>query len=249
MEGPSLFLASEQLQPFCGKEVLKVTGTDPIDHTLFLHKRIVDIFSWGKHLVFQFDNVGLRVHFMLFGTYEAVVEGQTYTGDYKKSGTPKLVFEFENGVFEMYHSSLKIIEGSDVKKYYDFSTDILSRNWDPLEALRKVELAPNEEIGDILLDQDIFSGVGNVIRNESLWIEKILPTRKVNKLSTEQLQHLIKTVATFSKKFLDWRRTDSVHDHDKVYRKVTCSVCGGDITRKRTGKAARWSYFCSTCQT
>jgi endonuclease-8 len=55
MEGPSLLLAAEQLQTFCGKEILSVSGTEKIDHALFLHKPVRDIFSWGKHLVLQFD--------------------------------------------------------------------------------------------------------------------------------------------------------------------------------------------------
>lgn len=248
MEGPSLSLAQEQLQPFCGKAVLKVSGTG-LDHALFLHKHVADIFSWGKHLVFQFDTIGLRVHFMLFGSYRAVVEGKTYTGDYAPTGEPKLMFEFENGQFEMYNCSLKILDGKDVKQYYDFSVDVMSKDWNPAEALRQVEMSSEQEISDVLLDQDIFAGVGNVIRNEALWLNKILPTKKVNKLSTEQLQKLIETVSDYAKKFHEWRKTDSVHEHDHVYRKTNCPTCGTKIERKQTGKAKRWSYICTTCQT
>ena len=249
MEGPSLFLAQEQLQPFCGKEVLRVSGTDKLDHALFLHKNICDIFSWGKHLVFQFDTFGLRVHFMLFGTFRAVVEGKTYTGDYAPTGEPKLVFEFENGRFEMYNCSLKILDGDHVMQYYDFSVDVMSKKWNPLEALRQVEMMCDQEISDVLLNQDIFAGVGNVIRNEALWLNKILPTKKVRQLSTQQLQALIETVGDYAKKFYEWRKTDSVHDHDNVYRKQHCPGCGTEILRQQTGKAKRWSYICPTCQT
>ena len=48
--------------------------------------RVQDIFAWGKHLVFQFDTFALRVHFMLWGTFAATVQGQSVTGDYRRSG-------------------------------------------------------------------------------------------------------------------------------------------------------------------
>ena len=49
-----------------------------------VEKTILDIFSWGKHLVFQFDNFALRVHFMLYGSFEATLKDKKVTGDYLK---------------------------------------------------------------------------------------------------------------------------------------------------------------------
>ena len=69
MEGPSLVLAKEQLRPFKGKTVLAVSGNTKIGKERFVGQKVRDIFSWGKHLVFQFDGVALRFHFMLFGTF------------------------------------------------------------------------------------------------------------------------------------------------------------------------------------
>lgn len=39
MEGPSLFLAQEQLQPFCDKKILHVSGNSKIDQQLFAGKK------------------------------------------------------------------------------------------------------------------------------------------------------------------------------------------------------------------
>ncbi len=76
MEGPSLFLAAEQLKPFIKKKILSVTGNTKIGKEILLNKKIIDIFSWGKHLVIQFDNFALRIHFMLFGSFEAIIKGK-----------------------------------------------------------------------------------------------------------------------------------------------------------------------------
>ena len=82
MEGPSLFLAKEQLKPFKKKRVVRVSGNTTIEKDRFAGHIVKEIFSWGKHLLFQFDGFALKVHFLLFGTFSAVVEGKSVTGDY-----------------------------------------------------------------------------------------------------------------------------------------------------------------------
>ena len=41
------------------------------------HKRVEEIFAWGKHLVFQLDGFALRVHFLLWGSFAATVNRRT----------------------------------------------------------------------------------------------------------------------------------------------------------------------------
>ncbi|HSL43890.1 MAG TPA: hypothetical protein VK897_10700, partial [Anaerolineales bacterium] len=77
MEGPSLYLAAKQLKPFRGKTVLSLSGNTKIEKERILKKKVKNIFSWGKHLVIQFDEFALRTHFMLFGTFEATVDNDT----------------------------------------------------------------------------------------------------------------------------------------------------------------------------
>ena len=91
MEGPSLYLAEEQLQPFRKQVVTAVSGNTKIEKERLLHKEVKDIFSWGKHLVLQFDTFAVRFHFLLFGTFQATIDGNTITGDYKKTQVPRPV--------------------------------------------------------------------------------------------------------------------------------------------------------------
>lgn len=84
MEGPSLYLAAEWLTPFLGKKIINVDGNTKIGKERLNNKTILDIFSWGKHLVFQFDDFALRVHFLLFGSFEATLKKKKITGDYLK---------------------------------------------------------------------------------------------------------------------------------------------------------------------
>ncbi len=68
-EGPSILLVREALQPFIGKKVLSVKGNSKIEKSVLINQKIIDIRSWGKHLLICFDGFTLRIHFLMFGTY------------------------------------------------------------------------------------------------------------------------------------------------------------------------------------
>jgi len=179
VEGPSLHLAAEQLQPFVGRRIARVSGNSKIGIDRLRRQRINDIFAWGKQLVLQCDAFALRVHFMLWGTFAATVDGVSVTGDYRRVSPPRLVLGFPNGELVIWASSLKFIEGGDAKAGYDFRADVLSASWDPAEALRKLRRHPSKQIADVLLDQSIFAGVGNIIKNEVLFRTRTSPFARV----------------------------------------------------------------------
>ncbi len=248
MEGPSLFLASEQLIVFKGKKVKVVTGNTKIGKERLLGKTVKDVFSWGKHLVFQFDKFAIRTHFMLFGTYEATVDGVTVTGDYKRAYIPRLELEFDNGNIKMFNCSIKFIEDYNAKNTYDFSIDIMSPKWDSNKALQNILSSPKEEIADILLDQAVFAGVGNIIKNEVLSIIKVNPMKKVEYLPQIKLEEIIKTAHTFSHQFYKWRKKFVLIKNLKIHRKGACPHCGGKVVHEVTGKRKRISHYCPVCQ-
>ncbi len=248
MEGPSLHLAAKQLKPFKGERILSVSGNTSIDKTRFDGKTVRDIFAWGKHLVFQFDMFALRVHFLLWGTFEAQVLGVWVTGDYRKARVSRLSFVFQNGEINMFNCSLKIIESAKAKNEYDFSTDIMSPKWDADQAYRRARKMPDEEIADVLLDQEIFAGVGNIIKNEVLSIMRVNPKATVASIPPKKLKALIAETQAFSRQFYKWREKFVLRKHLLIHRKGTCPHCGTKVIREKTGKRERWSYWCPVCQ-
>jgi endonuclease VIII len=248
MEGPSLFLAAQQLQPFVGKKVLTVSGNSKIGIERLGQQKVLDIFSWGKHLVFQFPSFAMRIHFMLFGTFQAAINKKFVTGDYKKKAQqPRLVLTFRNGHIEAYSCSVKYIESKKAKQEYDFSIDVLSDAWDEAKAL-KTTLTQNEEIADVLLDQTIFAGVGNIIKNEILSLAKVNPKAKANKLPRATVKKLVKLARDFSWQFYEWRKVFQLRANLKIHRKGQCPWCGTKVIREKTGKRQRWAYYCPVCQ-
>ena len=248
MEGPSLYLAARQLQPFKGQTVLSVSGNSKIEKERMLDKRVKSIFSWGKHLVIQFDEFALRTHFMLFGAFEATVNDSTLTGDYRRSYTPRLQLDFENGDIKLFNCSVKFLETGNARAGYDFTIDIMSPKWDTDQALGAVRARPGAEIADLLLDQEIFAGVGNIIKNEVLWRVRIHPGARVKDIPPSEIQKLIAETKKFSLLFYKWRKVFLLRKHLDIYQKSICPRCGANVKREKTGKRNRVSHFCPVCQ-
>jgi endonuclease-8 len=248
VEGPSIHLAAEQLRPFVGQTIRAVGGNSRIDIQRFRGERVVDIFAWGKHLVFQFDSFALRVHFMLWGTFAATVDGRSVTGDYRRGSAPRLVFEFPNGEVTIWAASLKLLETADAKAEYDFSADVMSERWNGRAALKKVRTFPRAEIADVLLDQAIFAGVGNIIKNEVLFRTRTSPFAKVGRLSAPTLRAIVADARTFSFRFLELRRVFSLRKNLEIYGRSVCPKCGGKVSRAVHGTRGRRSFFCVRCQ-
>ena len=248
MEGPSLYLAANQLKPFRGKTVLSVSGNTKIEKERLLGKKVKSVFSWGKHLILQFDTFALRTHFLLFGAFEAELNDAALTGDYKRSYTPRLQLDFENGNIKLFNCSVKFLETKNAKASYDFEIDIMSPKWNADKAFDSIYAKPDAEIADILLDQDIFAGVGNIIKNEVLWRVRIHPATNVKEIPPSELKELIAETRKFSLLFYKWRKVFLLRKHLDIYQKSICPRCGAHVKRKKTGKRNRISHFCPVCQ-
>ena len=248
MEGPSIHLAAEQLQPFVGRRINRVTGNSRIGIDRFRGKTLKGVFAWGKHLVFQFDTFALRVHFMLWGTFAATVKGTSVTGDYRRSGPPRLVLGFPNGEITIWSASLKWLEETDARRDYDFTADIMSDSWDSKAALRKVRAFPRSEIADVLLDQEIFAGVGNIIKNEVLFRTRTSPFLSAGRLSDRKLRAIVADARVFSLRFLELRRVFALRKNLEIYGRSLCPACGGKVYRRIHGARGRRSFFCARCQ-
>ena len=249
MEGPSLYLAANQLKPFRGKTVLSVSGNTKIEKERMLQKEVKNIFSWGKQLIIQFDEFALRTHFLLFGAFEADINSSAVTGDYRRSYAPRLQLDFENGSIRMFNCSVRFLETANAKASYDFTIDIMSPKWDADKAFDSIASKPEAEIADILLDQNIFAGVGNIIKNEVLWRVRIHPEAKIKNIPASELKQLITETKKFSLLFYKWRKVFSLRKHLDIYQKSICPRCGAKVQRAKTGKRNRVSHFCPICQT
>lgn len=238
-EGPSIVLLKEAVKQFTGEKIIAVSGNTTIDQSLLLNKKIIDFKSWGKHFLICFKGFTLRVHFLMFGSYRI--------NEKKPDRAIRLNLTFKNGELNFYTCSLQYLQG-DLNNIYDWSADVLGDEWDPKKAKAKLKSFPDLLVCDALLEQDIFAGVGNIIKNEVLYRIRVHPESLVNKLSGPKLSKLINEARIYSFQFLDWKRNYELKKHWLAHTKKICLRCDLPIIKKYTGVKKRRSFFCEHCQ-
>lgn len=239
MEGPSLVLLKEDLQPFRAKKIKKASGSARIDHGALSGRKIKDFRSWGKHFLIVFDDFTIRIHFLMFGSYRV---------NERKDAIPRLLLEFDDGQeIGFYTTAVTTLEG-DLDEIYDWSIDVMSDSWDPAKARRKLKKLPDLNVGDALLEQSIFSGVGNIIKNEVLFRIKVHPQSVVGALPPRKLTELINQARIYSFDFYEWKKVFQLKKHWLIHTKRNCPRCKIPALKEYTGVKKRRSFFCTNCQ-
>jgi endonuclease-8 len=241
MEGPSIKVVAERLQRFKGQAASSVDGSAKFDKARFAGQVLGSVFAVGKNLFFQFPAGCLRLHFLMYGRYEinAPREGKQ----------PRLVIVFTRGTFYFYSGAVQAMTGQEVRERFDPSVDVLSSMFDEAKVRGLVRGQPDASICDVLMDQDVFAGVGNMIKNEALFRIKLHPMTRVNQLTDGCIDELIRAARDYSTTFYNVRRAGTpLRDTFLVYQKARCTTCGGPVTREKAGEANRLNYYCPRCQ-
>lgn len=123
-----------------------------------------------------------------------------------------------------------------------------------------LEKRPKRKIRDILMDQTLIAGIGNIYLSEVLYASGILPTRLASKINPEESKKLHQVIIKTLKKAIKMRGTSDSDYRDtsgapggfqkvlQVYRKTgkKCPKCATIIERRKMGQ--RSVFFCATCQ-
>ena len=237
-EGPSILILKEKLEPYIGKKIISASGYAKVDHAKIKGQKITEIKTWGKHTLICFKHFTIRIHLMMFGSY---------TFNEVKKYNPKLSLQFKDEFINFYLAQIKIIE-EPLNEIYDWSADIMNDKWSAANAKAKLKAKPDMMICDALLDQNIFSGSGNIIKNEALYRAKIHPESIVGKMPAAKITALLKEVRKYAFDFLKWRKANTLSKHWEAYEQEECVTCSSPMIKKLTGKGKRQSYFCKNCQ-
>jgi endonuclease-8 len=237
-EGPSIVILKEAVEIFAGRSVTAITGNSKIDQQRLLNKQVIEFRSWGKHFLICFDGFTVRVHFLLFGSYLV---------NERKDKPVRLSLQFENGELNLYACAIRIIEG-DLDMIYEWDADVMSDAWDGKKAMKKLQLLPAVMVCDVLLNQDIFAGVGNIIKNEVLYRIKVHPLSLCGKLPRARLKLLVEEARQYSFDFYEWKKRYELRKHWLAHAKKVCNRCNIPLIKEVTGRSARRSFFCNKCQ-
>jgi endonuclease-8 len=133
--------------------------------------------------------------------------------------------------------------------------DLLGPDWDEPEAVRRLSLHPDREIGEALLDQRNLAGIGNLYKTEVLFLSGLTPwttvgdvadpaalVRRARKLMLANRDHWAQSTTGNLRHGEDhW----VFERHDRP-----CRRCGTQIRRAMQGIAPydRVCYWCPSCQ-
>ncbi len=239
-EGPSIVILREAVEALHleGKKILGIQGNSKIDQHLLKGQTVQSFRSWGKHFLVCFEDFTLRIHFLLFGSYRI---------NERKETPVRLSLQFAKDELNFYTCSVKIID-QPAWEVYDWSVDIMSEEWKPAMALKKLKAMPTMLCCDALLDQNIFAGSGNIIKNEVLFRARIHPLTPIGALTIVKLKQLVQEVREYAFEFLHWKKEFTLKKHWLAHTKRVCPRCNIPFIKAHTGKTNRRSFFCENCQ-
>jgi len=201
--------------------------------------------------------------------FDNLKENDSY---YIKNALKHLNVEFRTSKGSLYYydvlsfGSLKVIEGEEElnKKLKTIGPDIMEPDT-TLEIFKNQILKTrnlNKEIGIVLMNQKVISGIGNYLRADILYMSKISPFRKVNKLTDKELESIYKNA-----KVLTWgdydikmakklkiicKETKLPRDYDRMFFVYSYDedIHGHKIVKKELyeGSQKRFIYYVPSIQ-
>jgi endonuclease-8 len=241
LEGPPLKVIVEELSFLTSETIVSASGSAKIEKEHLTGKIIKRVFSRGKNLLFQFPDYTVRVHFVMFGSYTI--------NNPRKNVTPSLSLKTHNNIVEFYRCSIGMIHNEEVEVLFDEEVDIMSERWNAKKVLELTLNQPNELICDVLLDQAIFAGVGNIIKNEALFLARVHPLSRTGNVPKEKIEEIILQARSFSRIFYETRKKgNELNAYLKIYQRSKCPNSGEKVLRMPTGKRRRLSYVCPILQ-
>jgi endonuclease-8 len=237
-EGPSIVILREELAPFTGRTIRRAEGNAKIDMQRLVGQPVLAFRSFGKQTLIELPDVSLRIHLLMFGSYRI---------DERKEAAPRLSLAFDEGEINFYSCSVRLLEG-DLDELYDWRTDVMSDAWDPALARKRLRAMPGTLVCDALLDQDVFAGVGNIIKNEVLFRIRTHPLSTLGALPARKLRELVEQARQYSFEFLEWKRAFVLRKHWLAHNKSICPRDHVKFQRAYLGRTNRRSFFCDLCQ-
>jgi endonuclease-8 len=235
---------------------------------------VVSVESRGKHLLigFGFEAAGgaaaahrftLRTHMRMTGSWHRYRTGEPWRLSESRAS---VVLETEAAVAVCFDCPVaELLTDADLARSRPLRTlgpDLLSASFDhdaadeAVRRLRALGAAPAIGlVGEALLDQRAMAGIGNVVRNEVLFMEGVNPWLPIAELDEDRLRRLV----TSARRILaanvhGGRRVTTGLDRPRaslwVYGRAgrPCRRCGTLIQAAREGTLARTTYWCRRCQ-
>jgi endonuclease-8 len=277
-EGDTILRAAQALQrALAGRIVTRFESVYPAvtriadDHPI-VGRRIASVSARGKHLLMAFSgDLVLRTHMRMNGSWHLYRPGMRWQ---RPARDMRVLVATEDAVAVGFNVPVaELLSSRQLERHtligalgpdllagaaagYEYAVDVA-------EIVRRILARGGEPIADVLLNQRVAAGIGNVFKSEILFLAGIDPFTPAASLTDADLSRLVgiardqlaANVLDRSKTLVRsiGRRTTRSLDPNAalwVYSRAgkPCRRCAAIIRAKKTGPDARLTYWCPGCQ-
>jgi endonuclease-8 len=273
-EGDTIFRTARALgRALISKPVTGFRSTYPMltrfdDDTPLAGQTVERVEPRGKWLLIHFSGGGtLATHMLMSGSWHIYRHGERWQ---QPRANMRIVLENSEYIAVGFRVPVaKMMRATEVERALRIpppTIDVLSEEFDSAEVARRITGHGGEEIGDVLLHQEVIAGVGNVFKSEICFVTATSPFCKVADLDAERIALLVATARKLVKANVledsgeaivtyGGRQRRTTHQSDPseslwVYGRCDepCRRCGEHIRRRIQGPDARVTFWCGRCQ-
>lgn len=206
--------------------------------------------SRGKYLEVEMARgVVLRTHLRMTGSWELYERGVRWR---KPRHLARAVLEVPTATAVCFQAPVVEIGRVGDGRLDHLGPDLCRADADIDEVLARIRswVDPGAEVGDVLLDQRIAAGIGNVYKCEALFACGVNPAARIGELDESTRSRLYQTAAGQLRANLGRERRVTFEGGLAVYGRdrQACRVCGSPIRCGERGGQARSTWWCPRCQ-
>ena len=241
-EGDTLWRTANALRPrLTGRAVLEAR---PERFRRLEGMTVTAVDTNGKHLLIHFEGgLVLHSHLRMTGTWHLYRPGERWR---KPAAQAMLVLGTADTVAVLFNAPVvELLREKEVARdLAHLGPDILAPELDLDEVLRRVRASGDRALGEVLLDQRVCAGIGNIYKCESLWRLRLDPWRPASQVGDEVLRALFAEARTLMLAALRGRVPHAVHGRAGRL----CPRCSTRVAIRGQGLQTRFTYWCPTCQ-
>ena len=247
-EGDTIWRTAATLRE--GLSGKRIVHAKPATLARFDGRTVIEVKPVGKHLVIRFDNgLAIHSHMRMRGVWHVYRPGESWR---RPAWQVKAVLETADSVAVCFAAPVVEVMRDEEPKLGHLGPDILRDDWSPADVLARARAEDRAPIGELLLDQRVTAGIGNVYRCETLWQCRVNPWTPTSALDDEHLAALFETARKAMRANLgrDHRRSFPGYGRGAVHGRGgrPCPRCGTRISVRAQGELARMTFWCASCQ-
>lgn len=253
-EGDTLAGVARRLQPLVGR-VPAIAAPQPRHAPLRIPERLAGraveaVEAHGKHLVIRFTGgLVLHSHLRMSGRWEIGPPGRATRRPRERAWLVVATDEVEGLLFN--GPVLELLTPAQARLHPALGRlgpDVLDAGFDADRALAIARRGPAEQtVADVLLDQRVLAGVGNVWKSEALFDRRLDPWTRAADLDDAALGDLLGRAAAMMRAHV---ASGAARRPVRVYGRANrpCPACGTRLRARAQGDEGRRTFWCPACQ-